>query len=303
MLRWIASGGSRSASFATRLCKSVFRSKKKAVAGAAGRVIRRGASEGGAEQAAVSAFEFDELRHGGGHAEFFRVGGVDAGDERLHKSFEHFAAKPATSERGNAFVSLRRRSRSMQLGHAESMVRRAGEACHEDAQQRRTQDLAEACAATSGKSLRESEPTCPLRTTNARRRDSSVVTSSFSIPSRRQSSRAAGGDGEKIVGRSLDEEAVALDRFEHAAEAAAMLRTAIVWRAAAVRRSRWAAARPLMPPPMIAMRGECEAVVTGRNAIRLVAKPQREKPTRCGGWGSRASRNADVRRSAIRDRR
>ncbi len=66
---------------------------------------------------------------------------------------------------------------------------------------------------------------------------------------------------------------------------------------------RCAAARPLMPPPMMAMRGECGAVVTGKNAIRFVRKSQAEKPTRCGGWGSRASRNAGARRSAIPGRR
>ncbi len=64
----------------------------------------------------MGALEFDELRHGGGHAELFGVGGVDSGDERLHESFEYFAAEAAAGERGNALVGRRYLSSSNAIG-------------------------------------------------------------------------------------------------------------------------------------------------------------------------------------------
>ena len=59
----------------------------------------------------------------------------------------------------------------------------------------------------------------PSRTTNARRRRSSVVSSSSAIPSWRQRSIAGRWLDQKVVGRLLDEKAVAFDRVQHAAEA------------------------------------------------------------------------------------
>ena len=67
----------------------------------------------------MRALEFDELRHGGRHAEFFGVGGVNSGDERLHESFEYLAAKAAAGERGDALVGRRVQAVSKQLGRAE----------------------------------------------------------------------------------------------------------------------------------------------------------------------------------------
>src|SRR5205814_2149716 len=84
-----------------------FRSQEKAVAGAAGRAVGMGATECGVKQAAVSAFEFDELGNGSSHAEFFGVGSINPGDQRLYKTFEHLAAETAASERSNALIGLR----------------------------------------------------------------------------------------------------------------------------------------------------------------------------------------------------
>src|SRR5262245_19676489 len=78
---------------------SLFWGKRKPVTGAASRIISSRATECCLKQTAIRALEFDELRHRGCHAEFFRIGRVNSGDERLHEALENFAAKSATRKR------------------------------------------------------------------------------------------------------------------------------------------------------------------------------------------------------------
>ena len=48
-----------------------------------------------------------ELGKGGAEAEFFRVAGVNAGDERADEFVEEFGGKFAASESGDRFVDVR----------------------------------------------------------------------------------------------------------------------------------------------------------------------------------------------------
>ena len=49
-------------------------------------------------------FHFDESRQRPLQAELFRIGGVDAADERLHESLEGFASAAATDKVGETLV-------------------------------------------------------------------------------------------------------------------------------------------------------------------------------------------------------
>ena len=53
------------------------------------------------------AFHFEESRERRPQTEFFRIGRVDAGDERLNQPVERLAPEPPADERGHAFVALR----------------------------------------------------------------------------------------------------------------------------------------------------------------------------------------------------
>src|SRR5207245_10747430 len=53
---------------------------------------------------ALPLLELGEARHGGGEAQVVRVGGVDAGDERLGDALERPSTEPSSDARAQALV-------------------------------------------------------------------------------------------------------------------------------------------------------------------------------------------------------
>ena len=51
------------------------------------------------------AFHVLKPRQGRGEAQFFRIGRVDAGHQRLHEPLERFSTEPPTNETGETFVA------------------------------------------------------------------------------------------------------------------------------------------------------------------------------------------------------
>ena len=103
----------------------------RAARGGGGRLLPRARAQA-EDHRTVLAFEVEELRHGRRQAELFRIGGVDAADQRLRDALQRLAAQAAAHELRQRFFIVSVASWQQQVSGGAQLAR--------PGQQRRTQE-------------------------------------------------------------------------------------------------------------------------------------------------------------------
>ena len=249
-----APAGKRAASASTRLLKPSRKRDEHAVACAAfagGLVAVLPLPPHRPDQAAVLPLHVAEAGERGRDAELFHVGGIDRRHQRLDQPLEGLASQPAADEGGHALVAvvLPRRNEVFQ-GRPQLAQRAEDRRDGQRPQPRRGHHQEAVGQAIEPAAADDERPP-------ARRVGLDELIGQPQPPAKFD---APGDRGNEVVGALLDLEAVVGGR-SRARRPAAARPPAASGCSGASSTSRWAAARPAIPPPITAIR--CFLIVWG----------------------------------------